>query len=180
MSQPIINFNGTMEKMQINVSQLLKEPIGSSRTYHIEEQVNRDNINSIAGDVLLIRTNRAIIITGKMTASLKVVCSRCLKPVDCEVHFNFEEEAIPGPGEDSSSINQNDNLTIDEGHILDLSEMIRQYAWLTAPAKPLCRLDCAGICPTCGRDLNEGTCQCPSNTVDPRWSNLLVRKEYEG
>ena len=179
MAQPIINFNTSMEKVQINVAQLLKEPIGSIRSYHIEEQINSEGINSVRGDVILIRTNRAILVTGKMTASLRVDCSRCLKPVICEVHFDFEEEAIPGLTEESTSGGQCDSLTIDEAHVLDLSEAIRQYAWLAAPAKPLCRLDCAGICPTCGTDLNEKSCLCHSNNIGQRWSQLLVRKEYK-
>ena len=162
-----------MEKMQINVAQLLKEPTGASRSYHIEEYVGNDDISSMVGDVILIRTRNAVIVRGKMTASVKVVCSRCLKPINCEVSFDFEEEALPGSTESLSSAVQYDNLTIDESHILDLSEAVRQYVWLTVPAKPLCRLDCAGICPTCGRDLNQEPCQCPSNVKDPRRSKLV-------
>lgn len=172
MSQPIINLTMSMEKMRINVAQLLKEPIGSSRSYHIEDYVGKDNMNFITGDVVLILTSRAIIVRGKMTASVKAVCSRCLKPIDFDVNFDFEEEAIPGGPEGLSSAVQYDNLTIDEDNTLDLSEAVCQYTWLTASAKPLCRLDCAGICPTCGHDLNQEPCQCLSNAKDPRWSKL--------
>jgi DUF177 domain-containing protein len=163
MSQPIINLTMYMENMRINVAQLLKEPVGASRSYGIEEYVGKDDINSVEGDVVLIRSGNAIIVKGKMTASVKVVCSRCLKPIDCEVTFDFEEEALPILTEDLSSSVQYDNLIIDESHILDLSEAVRQYAWLTVPAKPLCFLDCAGICQTCGHDLNQEPCKCPSN-----------------
>jgi uncharacterized protein len=164
-----------VEKMRINVAQLLKEPIGSSRSYNIEEQVGTDDINFVNGDVVLIRTNRGIIVRGKITASVKGICSRCLKPVACDVNYDFEEEALPDVPvpEGLSSVGQYDNLTIDEDHTLDLSEVIRQYALLAVPAKPLCRLDCAGICPTCGHDLNLEPCQCPSNAKDQRWSKLI-------
>jgi uncharacterized protein len=167
------------EKMRVNVAQLLKEPIGSSRSYHIDESVGSDDINFVNGDVILIRTNRGIIVRGKITASVKVICSRCLKPVDCEVNYDFEEEALPGvpPPEGLPSTGQYDNLTIDEDHTLDLSEAICQYALLAVPTKPLCRLDCAGICPTCGHDLNQEPCQCPSGAKDQRRSKLIVRKE---
>lgn len=161
----------SIEKMRINVAQLLKEPIGSSRSYHIDEHMGQDDINSASGEVILIRTNRGIIVKGKITASVKGICSRCLKPIDCEVKYNFEEEALPGEG--LSSDGQYDNLIIDEDHTLDLSEAIRQYALLAVPVKPLCRLDCAGICPTCGHDLNQEPCQCPSGIRDQRWSKLI-------
>jgi uncharacterized protein len=167
------------EKMRINVAQLLKEPIGSSRSYRIDEHVGTDDINFVNGDVILIRTNRGIIVRGEITASVKGICSRCLKPIDCEVKYNFEEEALPGvPAlEGLSSAGPYDNLIIDEDHTVDLSEATRQYALLAVPAKPLCRLDCAGICPTCGHDLNQEPCQCPSGDKDQRWSRLIVRKE---
>jgi uncharacterized protein len=175
MSQLIINLTMTVEKMRINVAQLLKEPIGSSRSYHIEEHLGTDDINFVNGDVVLIHTNRGIIVRGKITALVKGICSRCLKPIDCEVNYNFEEEALPGvpTPEGLSSTGQYDNLTIDEGHTMDLSEAIRQYALLATPAKPLCRLDCAGICPTCGHNLNQEPCQCPSHAKDQRWSKLI-------
>jgi uncharacterized protein len=165
----------SVEKMSINVAQLLKEPIGSSRSYHIDEHVDTDDINFVNGDVILIRTNRGIIVRGKITASVKGICSRCLKPIDCDVKYDFEEEALPGvPAPEGLSLpGQYDNLNIDEDHTLDLSEAIRQYALLAVPAKPLCRLDCAGICPTCGHDLNREPCQCPSSVKDQRWSKLI-------
>jgi uncharacterized protein len=51
-------------------------------------------------------------------------------------------------------------FTIDERHILDLTEAIKQYALLAIPMKPLCRQDCRGLCPNCGHNLNEGPCDC--------------------
>jgi len=173
MSHPIINLTMSMEKMRINVAQLLNEPAGASRSYSLEENVGEDDINSVKGDVVLIRSGNAIIVSGKMTASVRLVCSRCLKPINCQVTFDFEEEALPVLAEGLSPSVQYDNLIIDESHILDLSEAVRQYIWLTVPAKPLCSSDCAGICPTCGHDLNQEPCKCPSSVKGPRWSKLV-------
>jgi uncharacterized protein len=164
-----------LDTMQINVAQLLKEPIGSSCNYRIDGHLGTDDINFVNGDVTLIRTNRGIIVKGKMTASVTGICSRCLKQINCEVSYDFEEEALPDivTSEGFSSTELSGNLIIDEGHMLDLSEVVRQYALLTMPAKPLCRLDCAGICPSCGQDLNREPCHCPSSTHDQRWSKLI-------
>jgi uncharacterized protein len=174
MSQPIIKLTMSAET-RINIAQLLKEPVGSSRTYHIEERVDTDDINLVNGDIILIHTNRGVIVKGKVTASVKAVCSRCLRPIDCEVKYDFEEEALPETtdSESLSSAGRYDSLSIDEDHTLDLSEALCQYVLLAMPAKPLCSSDCAGICPTCGHDLNREPCQCPSGIKDQRWSKLI-------
>jgi uncharacterized protein len=68
------------------------------------------------------------------------------------------------------------SFTIDEHHILDLTEAIRQYIVTAMPMKSLCREDCAGLCPTCGKDLNQGKCGCKQEELDPRWAELLKLK----
>jgi uncharacterized protein len=165
----------SIDKMHLNVSQLLKEPIGSRRSYQINEHIGADEINSITGDVTLTRTKSGVMVKGEMTASITAICSRCLKSIDYKVNYDFEEEALPSvtTAEGLSSTSQSDNLTIDERHMLDLSEAMQQYALLTMPVKPLCRPDCAGICPSCGQDLNQGPCQCPSQTNDRHLSKLI-------
>lgn len=161
--------------MQINVAELLKEPIGSKHSFHIDENMGANEIKSVKGDVTLTRTRSGLMVKCETIASVTGNCSRCLKPIDYAVSYSFEEESLPrvAASEDSSSPSQFDNLSIDEGQMLDLSEAIQQYTLLTMPAKPLCHPDCAGICPSCGQDLNKYPCQCPSNTHDKRWSKLI-------
>jgi len=161
--------------MYINVAQLIKESIGSKHNCHIDESIGMNDINAVKGDVTLTRTKSGIMVKGEMTASVRGTCSRCLKLIDYEVSYDFEEEALPSTiiSEGLSPQTQSDNLTIDESQILDLSEVIQQYALLAMPIKPLCRPDCAGICPCCGQDLNQTTCQCPPNARDQRWSKLI-------
>jgi len=52
-------------------------------------------------------------------------------------------------------------FTINRYNTLDLTEAVRQRALLVIPMKPLCRQDCAGLCPDCGHNLNRGPCACP-------------------
>ncbi|OGO61700.1 MAG: hypothetical protein A2Z36_03000 [Chloroflexi bacterium RBG_19FT_COMBO_48_23] len=161
--------------MQINVAQLLKEPIGSRHSYHIDKNIGANDIKSVKGDVILTRTKSGIMVKCEMTALVTGICSRCLKLIDHEASYSFEEESLPSVAisEGLSSPGQFDNLIIDESQMLDMSEAIQQYALLTMPAKPLCHPDCAGICPACGQDLNKYPCQCPSRTHDQRWSKLI-------
>jgi len=163
--------------MQINVSQLLKAPIGTVRNYDVDGVVNiAGNDSRVRGEVKLMRTDRAILAKGTLHSEVEVACSRCLSLFRCPLALNVEEEyfpvidvvsgaSLPLPGESSW-------FAIDERHILDLTEAIRQYALLAIPMKPLCHANCAGLCSNCGHNLNQGPCGCPSQKTDPRWSKL--------
>lgn len=167
--------------MEINVSQLLKEPIGSSRKYKIDEALDiaedkRDS--AVSGEISLLKTQRGILVRTGLHTELELTCSRCLSAFRYPLDISFEEEYIQTidvksglplepPGEPLGS------FTIDAHHIIDLREAVRQYALLLIPMKPLCREECAGLCRECGRNLNQGPCGCPVRTVDPRWSKLM-------
>jgi len=164
--------------MQINVSQLLKESIGSIRSYEVSEtmDVTDDGSKSkVEGEVRLMRTNRGILAQGELDTGIKLTCSRCLSVFDCRLTLDLEEEYIPTidvvSGAPLPSAEPGPFL-IDEHHDIDLTDAIRQCALLAAPMKPLCQEDCAGLCQSCGHNLNQGPCDCPAQVVDPRWSEL--------
>ncbi|MFH1381265.1 MAG: DUF177 domain-containing protein [Chloroflexota bacterium] len=164
--------------VQINVSQLLKAPIGAIRQYDIDEAIEADGATcQVKGDLQLIRTDRGILARGNLTTQVELTCSRCLKRFTCPVALNIEEEYFPTidvtTGLPVPPPEEVDSFTIDSNHILDLTEAIRQYLLLAIPMKPLCREDCAGLCPSCGANLNEAPCGCPPPPADSRWSKLL-------
>ncbi len=163
--------------MSINVSQQLKAPIGSVRDYEVSEVVDIAGGDSLVqGELGLIRTDLGILAKGTLHTEVEVTCSRCLSLFSCPLSLDIEEEFFPTvdvvtgawlPVPDESGC-----FTIDEHHTLDLTEAICQYALLAIPMKPLCRGDCAGLCPNCGHNLNHGPCDCPPQGMDPRWSEL--------
>jgi uncharacterized metal-binding protein YceD (DUF177 family) len=65
------------------------------------------------------------------------------------------------------------------GEHIDLAPLTREALLLNLPLAPLCREDCAGLCPRCGADLNAGPCGCGSDERDPRWAILDVLKEED-
>jgi len=73
-------------------------------------------------------------------------------------------------------------LLIDEKHMLDLTEVVRQYLILYREQYPLCDEACAGLCPVCGKNLNEGPCGCQDAPQDPRWAALreLLKPDHPG
>jgi uncharacterized protein len=64
------------------------------------------------------------------------------------------------------------DLVFFTGDELDLAQALRDEIGLNLPMAPLCRADCAGLCPVCGRDLNQGRCDCRRDQTDPRWAKL--------
>ena len=73
-----------------------------------------------------------------------------------------------------SSLNneENDEYLVLDNDQLPLDELAEEELVLNLPSKNLCRKDCRGLCPKCGRNLNEGLCGCRSDTVDPRLEAL--------
>lgn len=154
--------------MQVNVAQLLKGDIGSVRDYEVNGTIDvTDNAKSspVRGNISLTRTDRSILVKGVVDSEVELTCSRCLNPFNCPLTLSIEEEYFPttdvNSGASLSSSADPDRFTIDEHHVLDLTEVLRQRALLVIPMKPLCREDCAGLCPSCGRNLNLGPCSCP-------------------
>ena len=141
-----------MSTMQINVSQLLKEAIGSVRNYEVSGIIDiTDNGNGkpIQGEVRLTRTNRSILVNGNLYLTVEVACARCLSLFSCPLVLNIEEEYFPVldivSGTPLPSPDEPSSFTIDDHQMIDLTEAARQYAVMAIPMKPLCRNDCPGL-----------------------------------
>jgi uncharacterized protein len=163
--------------MQFNVSQLLKSTPGEERRYSFNEWDRRyaELEGEVHGDVRLMRTDRGILVMGEVDTAIGCECSRCLKEFTLPVAFELEEEFFPSIDVNTGvplELPEDRSLVIDSHHILDLGETVRQYALIQAPLKPLCRLDCAGICPICGKDRNRSRCTHPAREKDHRWEKL--------
>ena len=163
--------------VKINVSQQLKAPIGSTRNCVVDEFVDISGGNSLVqGEVGLTRTDRSILAKGTLHTEIELNCSRCLSLFGCPLTLNIEEEYFPTTdvvtGASLPLPDEPGCFTIDEHHLLDLTEAIRQNVLLAIPMKPLCQEDCAGLCPECGHNLNQGACGCLPQRMDPRWAKL--------
>ena len=164
--------------MQINVAGLMQDPIGSVRTYEIDGEVDFGDgkVKRVTGKVQLLRTPRGILVQVEAETKADLNCSRCLEPFSYPVSLKIEEEYLPTldilTGEREPVPDEPGTFRIDERHIIDLTEAIRQYTLLAVPMKPLCKADCAGICPTCGQNLNQGACACPPPEGDTGQAKL--------
>lgn len=120
--------------------------------------------------------DRHIWLEARLTARARLTCDRCLERYDTVLTTEYEEEYRPrpagaAPGEEPDDAGETRVAYYDDHHI-DLREGIRQNLLLAMPVKQLCRDDCRGLCPHCGQNLNEGTCDCEDDTQDPRLAKL--------
>ncbi len=165
--------------MQINVSQLLQEAIGATREYEVNEAtdiIGDGKIFKVHGKCHLLRTQRSILVKCALSTEVELTCNRCLGLFRHPIKLNFNEEFLPTvdiiSGVPLPQTEETGSFTIDEHHTIDLTEAIRQYSVMAIPIKALCNKDCAGLCPKCGKNLNQGKCNCPVQEIDPRWSEL--------
>ncbi len=136
-----------------------------------------------SGKAELIEENRGhkeilddIRIVAKLATEVEVACARCLEPVQQPVSREFEllyrpqgadktkEEAAVSKGETEISYYEGDGLL--------LEDVLREQVLLAIPYRVLCQENCKGLCPTCGRNLNSGSCECKVAQPDVRWNAL--------
>lgn len=113
----------------------------------------------------------------RLSAEAVGPCSRCLE--DAHIPIEIDEREFAAAGRDNDAEFDEDldceYLTADR---LDVSAWARDCVAESLPDVVLCREDCAGICPTCGANLNDGLCDCPrEKEIDPRWSALAALAE---
>jgi uncharacterized protein len=153
----------------INVSQLLKQPPGATRTFEFSDKVPEfapelELAAPVEGRASLLRTSRGILVTSQYRTAVRQICGRCLTPTATQIEGTSADEFLPRvdivtglvlPEQPDSA-----ELAIDERHLLDLSEVIRQDLLTRLPLQPLCEPECPGLCSECGSELRAESCAC--------------------
>ncbi|MGH2457933.1 MAG: YceD family protein [Chloroflexota bacterium] len=169
--------------MVINVAQLLKAAIGTTREYDIDEPARTldeplRSIGPVRGKVRLTRTNRGILVSARLHTGASLECSRCLEVYVEDLPIRFDEEYIPVvdvvSGLPTHIPHESYAYLINDKHELDLQPAIREYSLLALPMKPLCSSECAGLCPQCGANLNREACECVIEGRDARFAPLAA------
>ena len=106
-------------------------------------------------------------LSGDITGEYSASCARCLAPVkeafSLNVDLSVETEASPESEED---------VIIAEGKKIDLASFLQETVLMNLPLRLLCKEDCKGLCPKCGKDLNSEACDCQHKEIDPRLAGL--------
>lgn len=168
--------------MRYNVAQLMRESVGATRQYEVDEEVR--NLEEgwgtlrVSGSVQMLKTQRGILVRASLHTDVPEECSRCLEAFREALALDIEEEFFPvtdvTTGLPLELPEEDEPFTISGHHILDLREAVRQAILLARPIQPLCREECAGLCPECGQKL-DGQHDCVAERIDPRWEQLKQR-----
>ncbi|MBN2576317.1 MAG: DUF177 domain-containing protein [Deltaproteobacteria bacterium] len=101
------------------------------------------------------------LLRGMLRGELLVPCARCLEPAPVKVEAPLAVSFVESKqGDDPEALEPQDDVLLIEHGTIDLSRPIRDEILLAIPMSPVCRPDCAGICPTCGRNRNVTPCGC--------------------
>jgi uncharacterized protein len=120
-------------------------------------------------------------IAGELWSQVEVACARCLEAIVKNVNRKFDLLYRPqgsDAGREQLSVTAAEaEIGYYEGDGLLLEDVLREQLLLALPLKAICRDDCKGLCPQCGRNLNQEQCNCADPREDPRWSALKDARE---
>jgi len=115
-------------------------------------------VSALTGALRLRRLGVRLEVRGSFRVEATLACDRCLAPTSAVLAGEIEEGLMlssSGGGEPEGD----EALAVTDGRV-DLAGLLAESFWLAWPYRFICRPDCAGLCPTCGADLNRGACGC--------------------
>ncbi len=124
----------------------------------------------IWGDI----TNTAGYMRMALSASVdySARCARCLKEISGNFTFDLEKTVAPREVIADLDEDRQDDYAIIEDGFLDMDGPVYDQLEMEFPLRFLCREDCKGLCQRCGKNLNEGECDCGAKEIDPRLAPL--------
>jgi uncharacterized protein len=144
--------------LRLNVGFLVNQPIGTSREFlfdfpsiHLQPDLD---LNQLVGTAKISRTPQGLLVQAKFQAEIDAECVRCLTEFAHPLGIDFNELYAFTP----RSVSESGLILPEDAHI-DLEPLVREYLLIEIPISPLCKLDCKGLCPVCGEDLNERVCE---------------------
>jgi len=138
------------------------------RTFHFTGPI-RVHLN-------LSKVGRVVRVRSQTETRGKWLCARCLEPFSLVLTSEFNTTLKPRPDfvllEEAELTREDLDIDFYEGEEIDLTLLVQDQVLLTLPQKPLCREECRGLCPRCGKNLNREVCSCPPRFMDSRFEPL--------
>ena len=115
-------------------------------------------------------------LSGTIATDVALECTRCLARTERRLEFPFAAAFVAPEyytAAREAELNAADlDVSIVENNQIDLSELVREQILLNLPEQVFCSEDCRGLCAKCGANLNEASCRCDEEEIDPRWAGL--------
>jgi uncharacterized protein len=171
-------FDCSKEEMMIIKIANLSEGV---HEYNFNENIKSIGLdepffNNFSMNVRLVKAHNQIILHGDLSLNARFSCDRCAASFDTILNPAYQMVYLIGNHSGDKGAADVTYLPADADKI-DLSNDARDYAVLAIPMKKLCREDCKGLCFKCGKDLNEGECDCVQENIDERWKPLIENKK---
>jgi len=120
-------------------------------------------------------------VDGSLETQFELTCARCLDPVIQDVSHKFDllyrPQGADAGREELSVTSAEAEVSYYQGEGLLLEDVLREQVLLALPLKAICRDDCKGLCPHCGKNLNVEQCACAEPVEDPRWRAMKDIRE---
>jgi uncharacterized protein len=131
-------------------------------------------------ELLVSKNQDQLICQGRVVASARLECSRCLAGYDHTItsELNFVVD-LTGGLDDARSEEDGYFVADPSSAFFEIDDLVREAIILSLPLKPLCSEECKGLCPVCGIDLNRSQCGCVREETDPRWDQLKKLSEKD-
>ncbi len=175
--------------MFIEIEDLKPEPIEVRHIYEAG-QLGLKHPDAILNgpvetDFMLTHKERDLHLGGRVQASIRYKCSRCLKECISPLTAGFDLFYLPQPKwlkrEEEIELKYDEmDIAFYDGIRLDVDLMVLEQIELSMPMKFVCREECKGLCFGCGADLNEGACNCAADQPDSRLAVLLEFRKKMG
>jgi uncharacterized protein len=131
---------------------------------------------AVSASLKILKAGERILVEGTIVADAELVCSRCLGDFVYPLRIKFRDEVSPIADSPVERERELERAELDASFYreeeLALDDLVREQVFLALPMKPLCREDCMGICPKCGRILADSLCSCRDDRTDPRLEPL--------
>ena len=139
-----------------------------------EEEAGGMALSDFAIEGKAVNVSGFLRISGTASCTLSAPCGRCLAPVQVRHTVPFDRPVVKTASDDES-----EDAVLCEGEKIDPALLCLDTVLPELPLRLLCREDCKGLCPRCGKDRNAGPCGCPEKEVDPRLAGLAGFFESE-
>jgi len=158
--------------MRYKVSALIRAEVGAQLYLNIDEPERRLGhdliVDFVRGKLRLTRTDQHILLNGVLATTISAECVRCLDSFRLPLQIQLEELFALNPG----PVVADPQYTVAPDGTIDLTYPLREQVLLAQPLNPVCRPNCRGLCMNCGKNLNEGPCDCTDESIDPRLAAL--------
>ena len=163
--------------MFIDLSNLIKN-IGEEKSFRGESVVEDIRFmgelisfaEPVKVDITVKNVGGVLCLSGRGQCKVLVSCGRCGKPLTEDLELEIEESLLYEGS--NVEINDDEDVIVFSGYRFDIDEIVANDIFMNLPIRYLCKEDCKGVCPKCGKDLNEGDCGCDKQQTDPRFDAL--------